>query len=56
MKGRFMKDVKQGWSDVALASILSQECQLEKRSGGAHPQRNAAPGDRPIIFFTLHFC
>jgi hypothetical protein len=55
MKGRFMKDVKQCWSDVALAPIPSQECQLERRSGGAYPQRNATSGDQPTIFFTLHF-
>jgi hypothetical protein len=55
MKGRFMADVKQGWSDVALVPIPSQKCQHERRSRGAHLQMNTAPGDQPTMFLMLHF-
>jgi hypothetical protein len=42
MKGGFMRDVGRRWSDVALASIPSQERQLEGRSGGAYPRQGIA--------------
>jgi hypothetical protein len=37
-----MTDVRQRWSKVAPAPIPSQESQLERRSGGAHPQQRIA--------------
>jgi hypothetical protein len=42
MKGGFMRDVRQRWSEVAPAPTPSQESQLERRSGGAHPQQRIA--------------